>query len=151
MSLSESTSSESGGRSLQHATASVDAGARLVGPVQLGPGARVQAGATIVGPTTIGPDSTVGRNALVARSVVWGRCAVGEGSVVHGSVVGNHVVLLPGSRLFNVVRLPPPVSVPSLRVSWPARERPAAMPMSHGAPPAMVGAAEAATPSCPVA
>lgn len=95
---------ERAGGSLLHPGASVGPGARLVGPVQLGPGARVEAGATIVGPTSIGAESTIGRNALVARSVVWSRCAIGEGSVVHGCVVGNDAVIPPAARLFNVVR-----------------------------------------------
>jgi NDP-sugar pyrophosphorylase family protein len=97
------------GATLVHPSAQVERGARLVGPVQLGAGARVEAGATIVGPTSIGPGSTVGRGALVARSVVWSRCAVGEGSVVHGCVLGNEAVVPSGSRLFNAVR-PQPLS-----------------------------------------
>ena len=92
------------GGDLVDPSACVEAGARLVGPVQLGPGARVLAGATIVGPSTIGADSVVGRDALVARSVVWSRCAIGERSVVHGCVLGTDAVVPPGSGLFNVVR-----------------------------------------------
>jgi NDP-sugar pyrophosphorylase family protein len=88
---------------LIHASAWVEPGARLVGPVQLGPGVRVRAGATVVGPTSLGAGSTVGRNALVARSVVWSRCQVGEGSVVHGCVVGNDAVVPPAARLFHAV------------------------------------------------
>jgi NDP-sugar pyrophosphorylase family protein len=95
---------ERAGDELIHPSAWVDRGARLVGPVQLGPRVRVQAGATIVGPTTIGAESTVGRNALVTRSVVWSRCQLGEGSVVHGCVVGNDAVVPPATRLFHAVR-----------------------------------------------
>jgi mannose-1-phosphate guanylyltransferase / phosphomannomutase len=94
---------EAGCRALVDPTAQVAPGARLVGPVQLGPGARVEAGATIVGPTSIGHDSTVGRNALVARSVIWSHCAVGERSVVHGCVMGSEAAVHPGSRAFNLV------------------------------------------------
>jgi NDP-sugar pyrophosphorylase family protein len=89
---------------LIHPTADVERGARLVGPVQLGARARVRAGATIVGPTSIGADTTVGRNALVARSIVWDRSEVRDGAVVHGCVVGKDVVVPAGTRLFNVVR-----------------------------------------------
>lgn len=102
------------GEVLAHPTAWVEPGARLVGPVQLGPRVRVQSGATIVGPTSIGAESTVGRNALVARSVVWSRCKVGEGSVVHSCVVGNDAVVPAAARLFNVVRpeqRPKPASI----------------------------------------
>jgi NDP-sugar pyrophosphorylase family protein len=88
---------------LIHSSAWVEPGARLVGPVQLGPRVRVRAGATVVGPTSLGAGSTVGRNALVARSVVWSRCQVGEGSVVHGCVVGNDAVVPPATRLFHAV------------------------------------------------
>jgi NDP-sugar pyrophosphorylase family protein len=91
---------------LIHPSAWVEPGARLVGPVQLGPRARIQSGCTIVGPTTIGPDTIVGRDAMVARSVLWSRCDVGERSVVHGCVVGNDAIVPPAARLFNVVRPP---------------------------------------------
>ena len=84
--------------------ARVEPGARLVGPVQVGAGARIAAGATVVGPTTIGPDSVVERNALVARSVLWSRCLVREGAIVHGCVAGDDAVVPAGARLFNVVR-----------------------------------------------
>jgi mannose-1-phosphate guanylyltransferase len=94
---------EVGCRALLHPTAEVAAGARLVGPVQLGAGARVEAGATVVGPASIGAESTVGRNALVARSAIWSRGTVGERSVVHGCVLGDDAVVRPGTRLFNVV------------------------------------------------
>lgn len=93
-----------GGAQLLHPSATVEPGARLVGPVQLGAGARVLAGATIVGPTSIGDESTVGRDAVVARSVLWSRCTIGERSVVHGCVVGNDAAVPPDTTLLNVVR-----------------------------------------------
>jgi len=103
---------ESAGGILLRPGASVEPGARLVGPVLLGEGARVQAGATLVGPTSIGPGSVVGPNAVVARSVVWSRCSVGEGSLVHGCVLGDGAVVPSGDRLFNLVR-PQPQAWPS--------------------------------------
>ena len=123
--------------------ASIEPGARLVGPVQLGTGARVLAGATVVGPTTIGAHSTVGRNALVARSVVWSRCVVGEGSVVHACVLGSGAVVPAASRLFNVVRSHPRTAplARDLPLRWPAipephvTAQPASMPPSPAAPP----------------
>ena len=96
---------EGGADSLVHPSACVEPGARLVGPVQVGPGARVRAGATIVGPTSIGEGSTVAANALVARSVVWSRCAIGERAVVHGCILGDDAVVPAVTGLFNVVRL----------------------------------------------
>jgi len=115
---------EGGPAMLVHPTARVDPSARLVGPVQVGAGAQVEAGATIVGPTTIGEQSTVGRNALVARSVMWDRCWLGDGALVHGSVVGHDTVVPPGARLFNVVRSPQTV----LRAPLSRRRTPRAAP-----------------------
>jgi NDP-sugar pyrophosphorylase family protein len=95
---------EDRGGALLHPTSRVEAGAILVGPVQLGARAIVRAGATIVGPTSIGDDSVVSRNGVVARSALWTGCNVGEGAMVHGSVLGDGAEVPPGTRLFNVVR-----------------------------------------------
>jgi len=111
---------ESMGGALLHPSASVHASARLVGPVMLGADVRVEAGATVVGPTSIGGGSVLGRGALVARSVVWGRCVVGEGSMVHGCVVGNDAVVPAGNRLFNMV--------------WPQRQAIPATPAARPRP-----------------
>jgi mannose-1-phosphate guanylyltransferase len=119
------------GEVLAHPTAWVEPGARLVGPVQLGPRVHVHSGATIVGPTSIGPESTVGRNALVARSVVWNRCEVGEGAVVHGCVVGNDAVVAPATRLFNVVHRQEQSPPSPLRVSLRGRAKTAAPPGAY--------------------
>jgi mannose-1-phosphate guanylyltransferase len=97
-------SRDDGASPLVHPSARVETGARLVGPVQLGPRACVQAGATIVGPSSLGADCLVGPGALVARSVLWSGCMVGEGSVVHGCVVGSDALVPPATALFNVVR-----------------------------------------------
>jgi mannose-1-phosphate guanylyltransferase / phosphomannomutase len=124
---------EGAGAPLVHPSATVEPGARLVGPVQLGAGARVLAGATIVGPTSIGEESTVGRDAVVARSVLWSRCTIGEASVVHGCVVGNDAEVPPATTLLNVVRsqrtAPPPMHV------FPRGQFPGAWPRAHSAAP----------------
>jgi NDP-sugar pyrophosphorylase family protein len=117
-----------------HPTARVEAGACLVGPVQLGAGVRIEAGATVVGPTSIGADSMVGRNALVARSVVWSRCVVGERSIVHGCVVGSDAVIPPGTRLFNLVRSRKESQPGPLRVSLWGRAKAAASPTPETGP-----------------
>ena len=57
-------------------------GARLLGPVLLGPRVSVGAGATLVGPVSLGPGTTVGRDAVVSRSVVWSGCTVGDRAFV---------------------------------------------------------------------
>jgi mannose-1-phosphate guanylyltransferase len=77
------------GRPLVHPAAIIERGARLVGPVQIGPDTCIRSGATVVGPTSIGEGSEVGPHAVVARSVLWDRSVVGEGALVHGCVVGR--------------------------------------------------------------
>ena len=108
------------GAVLRHPSAWVEPGAHLVGPVQLGAGALVRSGATVIGPTSIGPGSTVGRDALVARSVMWSRCTVGEGALVHASVLGDGAVIGPAARLFNAVHPQSPVP-PAARGASPRR------------------------------
>ena len=60
-----------------------------------------------MGPTSVGPNSVVARNALVARSVLWSGCSVGEGAIVHGSVLADDAWVPSATRLFNVVRQQP--------------------------------------------
>jgi NDP-sugar pyrophosphorylase family protein len=116
---------ESGRGPLVDPTASVEPGVRFVGPVQVGPGAYIAAGATVVGPSTIGPDSAVGGNALVARSVLWSRCVVGEGAVVHGCVAGNDADIPPAARLFNAVHAASPLQARGAATAHPAPSIPA--------------------------
>jgi NDP-sugar pyrophosphorylase family protein len=115
-------------------SATVEPGARLVGPVQLGAGVRVEAGATIVGPASIGAESTVARDALVACSAVWSRCAVGAGSVVHGCVLGSDAVIAPSTRLFNVVRSQRQAQPGPLRAAFWGHARTAAPLRAHSRP-----------------
>jgi NDP-sugar pyrophosphorylase family protein len=117
---------------LHHPDALVEPGAKLVGPVQLGAGALVRAGATVIGPTTIGPGSTVGREALVARSVMWSRCTVSAGALVHASVLGDGAVIGPAARLFNAVH--PHSAVPIAALHTSARRGPWLPPASRPAP-----------------
>jgi lipopolysaccharide/colanic/teichoic acid biosynthesis glycosyltransferase/NDP-sugar pyrophosphorylase family protein len=127
------------GEILLYPDARVDQGARLVGPVQVGPGAHIRSGATIVGPTSIGCGAVVGRNALVARSVLWSRSVVGEAAVVHGCVVGEGAAVARAARLFNVVRpqqaQPDPAGLSLWRQGKAALQPDAAR---HGTPPAAV-------------
>lgn len=70
-------------------TARVDAGARLTGPVVVGPGAVIDAGATVIGPTVIGARSRVGSGAVVAQSLVADDVNVPPASVIaHRAVFG---------------------------------------------------------------
>ena len=95
------------GASRVHTTARIDAGARLVGPVLVGPKCVVEAGAVIVGPTTIGAGCQVGRDAVVARSAIWSSCKIGAGSTVDDCVLADHAVIGDGVVRRNAVCVAP--------------------------------------------
>lgn len=65
-----------------HRETSVDATARLVGPVLVGRGSAVQRGVTVVGPTSIGAGVIVRTGAVVCRSALWDGVDVGEGALL---------------------------------------------------------------------
>jgi NDP-sugar pyrophosphorylase family protein len=90
------------------ATAWVDPDALIVGPVILGASVRVLAGATIVGPTSIGEGTTVEAGAVVARSVVWNNCTIGEGAAVDNCVLTDNTKVPPGATLARQVQSPAP-------------------------------------------
>jgi NDP-sugar pyrophosphorylase family protein len=92
------------GESAVHDSAWVDAGARLLGPVLLGPGVAVHAGATLVGPLSVGARSTIGSGAVVSRSVVWSGCAIGNGALVDRCMLADGVTVEPRRPLFGEVR-----------------------------------------------
>jgi mannose-1-phosphate guanylyltransferase len=93
------------GEAVVHDSATVDAGARLLGPVLLGPRVSVEAGATLVGPVSLGPGTTVGRGAVVSRSVVWSGCVVGEGAFVDRCMMADRSVIGPYKSAFAVVKV----------------------------------------------
>lgn len=80
-----------------HATAVVEAGARVAPTAQIGAHAVIEAGAVIAEHALIGPGCIVGRGAmigarsrLVARVVVAAGCVVGKECLIHpGAVVGG--------------------------------------------------------------
>lgn len=72
-----------------HRQAALGVGARLVGPVMVGPNSRVDDGAMIVGPSVIGTASRIDAGAVVARSVIWDRARVGANAYVDRSVLPN--------------------------------------------------------------
>lgn len=83
----------------------VDSTARLIGPVMLGASVRVLAGATIIGPTSIGEGSTVSRNAVIARSVTWDNCTIGEGALVDNSLLADDSIVAPSGTVCNAIRI----------------------------------------------
>jgi NDP-sugar pyrophosphorylase family protein len=92
------------GHALLHASARVSAGARLVGPVIVGPEAAVGEGATVVGPAAIGAGCQVGPGAVVSRSVLWDRCAVGADAMVDRCLVADGAVVPERVELYGAFR-----------------------------------------------
>ncbi len=77
----------------------VAAGARVEGKVWIGAGARIEGGAHVVGPTVVGVGASVGRDAVVERSVLWDRAAIGAGSRLRDALVGLDYRVAAGSEL----------------------------------------------------
>ncbi len=93
------------GEGLRHNASFVDARARIVGPVLIGAGARVNADAVIVGPTIVGARTVVERNAMLARSILWNDCVVGEGAMVDQCLLTNGASAHPGERLVGAIHM----------------------------------------------
>lgn len=87
-----------------HPTAWIDPDALVCGPVLIGPGVRVEAGAAIVGPASVGEDTRVGRGAVVARSVTWKGCDIGEDAVVDHSIMADGAAAGRGETVSSMVR-----------------------------------------------
>ncbi|MEW6251792.1 MAG: NDP-sugar synthase [Planctomycetota bacterium] len=72
-----------------HRTARVAAGARLLGPVMVGPASRVAAAASFVGPVVVGAGCRLESDCLVTDAVLWDRCTVGVGVRVEAAVLAT--------------------------------------------------------------
>lgn len=80
-------------------SASVSSDAKLVSPVAIGPGCTVEAGA-VVGPfTTLGANVSVGKGAVVAKSIVYDGVSLGQKTHVDASVLDEGVVLEDDARV----------------------------------------------------
>ncbi len=66
--------------------ARIDPEARLIPPVVVQGGACVEAGANVIGPTVIGARTRVGRDAIVAQSVIWPDAEIPAGRTVQARV-----------------------------------------------------------------
>ena len=88
-----------------HASAAVDADARLEGPFYVGPGCRVAAGAFVDRGSVLVADASLAPGARIADSVLWAGAAVAEDATVEGALlgpgvrVGRHAVVGPGACL----------------------------------------------------
>ena len=82
--------------------ADVHAGARLVPPVYVGPGAVVEEGARVGSLAVVGEGARLGREAVVENAVVGSRTRLGAGTVVVGSIVGDEADLGAGCDARNL-------------------------------------------------
>jgi mannose-1-phosphate guanylyltransferase len=89
---------------LVHSSAQVAPDARLLGPVLLGRDVTVESGATVVGPTEIGRGTRVGRGSVVSRSVAWSHCWTGPESLVDHCLLSDGTVVAPGAALHNTLK-----------------------------------------------
>ncbi|HTQ12409.1 MAG TPA: UDP-3-O-(3-hydroxymyristoyl)glucosamine N-acyltransferase [Rhizomicrobium sp.] len=71
-----------------HPAAKIEPGAKLAPGVVVGPGAEIGAD------TQIGPNTVVGRGVAIGRS-----CQIGSNVTITHSLIGDHVVILPGAQI----------------------------------------------------
>ncbi len=75
------------------ASAKVDPGARICGPVVIMDDASVSSSAVVLGPTIIGKNVSIGKDSVVINSVLWSDAQIGRNCRIQRSVVDNHAVL----------------------------------------------------------
>ncbi|MBI2860636.1 MAG: NDP-sugar synthase [Chloroflexi bacterium] len=68
----------------------IDPGARLEGPVLIGPECVIAAGAHIRGPSVIGPQCRIAAGAAIEASVLWDNVTIGERSKVKTSIIASN-------------------------------------------------------------
>jgi mannose-1-phosphate guanylyltransferase len=93
------------GEGLRHHSALVDTRATIVGPVLIGPEARVKADAVLVGPTIIGAGNVVGRGAMVARSILWASCRIGDAAHVDRCLLTHGMSVPAEAMIENAIRM----------------------------------------------
>ncbi len=72
---------------LVHERAVIEPGARISGPVVIGPDCRVRKGAALLGPVSLGAGCEVAAQAVVSGSFVWDGCRIGEQAYVDRCVL----------------------------------------------------------------
>ncbi len=86
-----------------HRTASIDSGARLVGPVMVGPGTEIAAGSFVVGPAVLGRNCLLGAETMVSRSVLWDGCVLGRRSQVDLSLLTTEFAADAGATFYGAI------------------------------------------------
>ncbi len=71
----------------------VDPAARIYGPVVIMNGTRILNGAVIIGPTILGNNVTIGRDSIVANSVLWDGVKLGTNCQVQQSVIDYNTMV----------------------------------------------------------
>jgi mannose-1-phosphate guanylyltransferase len=104
----------------------LDGGARLTGPVVLGPDVELAGGCLVEGPASIGGRCRIGAGSRVADSVLWEDCAVGERAAISGSILARGCTVGAGASveacvLGDGVRVHPGARARGLRVPPGAR------------------------------
>lgn len=91
------------GQACVHRGAQVAAGARLIGPVMVGPGTRLEPESIITGPSVLGSGCSVGHQSVVARSVIWDNCRIGTNTTVNQCLVASGAVLGSDATRYGVI------------------------------------------------
>jgi exosortase len=73
--------------------------ARICGPVIIMDGACISDGAVIIGPTVLGRNVSVGKDAVVAGSVIWDGARLGPNCRVQRCLIGQGAVVRPNAVL----------------------------------------------------
>ena len=106
----------------------IDPTAWIVGPALIGNGCTIGPGARLTGPVSIGDDCAIeadchvedsiiwhdvrlGRGARVKSAVIADSCLLGDGCILEGVVLGDHVTVLGGVRLEPDTSVPPGATV----------------------------------------
>jgi NDP-sugar pyrophosphorylase family protein len=88
------------GSGFVHPSALIDPGALLEGSFYIGPGCEIGPGSRIEDGTTLISRVRM-KGATVRRSVIWGDCEIGEGSLVEGALLANGVRVLRHCRVLS--------------------------------------------------
>jgi len=78
------------------ASTKVDPSARIYGPVAIMDGARIRENAVILGPTIVGRNVTIGKDSIVANSVLWDDAQIGRNCQIQRCIVDYHAAV-PGN------------------------------------------------------
>lgn len=76
-----------------HREAELASGARVVGPILVGPNSRIESGAIVIGPVVLGHDCRVASNAIVERSVFWDHAVIERGARCDLTLLARNAVL----------------------------------------------------------